>query len=323
MPARTGFSLIELIMVIAVIVILASLVIASMRVVLGTRDHLITVQRMEQVLNTLARVGTQSGTITMELQIAISGLGGTTRFVREADENYTKPSDGLAWHKTFPDPDAVAPGNPVVTPAGDGAPLVLAYPWGQDRRYPISESWYLNGYEHLVSGEDVAPAPERHRIHELWPDRSADILAFLHIVPSAARYHDDRSPKRPWNDAWGNPLVVAYALYQPPEYLGGDPTLYRDHYLRQAQSLYQYNRSLYVTVAAGGPRLDPVRFPSGLGADWADNLQRLWQQACAVTMPNADLEWTEQSFRTAPWGGVWKNRVGDLECFISAPVELK
>ena len=85
-------------------------------------------------------------------------------------------------------------------------------------------------------------------------------------------YRTDRNPRQPWNDNWGHPLVVAYALFQPTRNLmvnsvrvqenpqcqdqfdhnvTANPEVYNnDTGLTQARNLYQYDRSVYLVVAA-------------------------------------------------------------------------
>jgi hypothetical protein len=302
---------------------------------------------MENVLNTLARTGIGSGSITTEVQVGVRNviigedptdtreLGGTVRFIRGMSDTSSSPSstdpDDGNWHSVFPADAAKAPFNPVLpyaeqpyTGAGDlvGNPLIMAHPWGQIRRYEIDENWYAGTYESNVSSGPYAyPAPERHRIHELWPRLTSELFVFLQLTADTETVEDNRNPKQPWNDAWGFPLIISYAIYQPPEYTGGDVRKYRDYYLNQALAVYQYNRSLYVSVGAPGPSIAPY----DLIDDWEKNYTNLWNHICDVTMPTEDLWWTEESFNVAPWSGIHDLKVPDdiRHAFISAPVEFK
>ena len=82
-------------------------------------------------------------------------------------------------------------------------------------------------------------------------------MVFLGIVADVQTYQTNRNPKQGWNDAWGNPLIISYALYQPPQYNGNDSRRFADYYLTVAKQQYQYNRSVFVSVGAPGPDISP------------------------------------------------------------------
>jgi hypothetical protein len=152
---------------------------------------------------------------------------------------------------------------------------------------------------------------------------------------AAVRRANDRSPRQRWNDGWGQPLIVAYGIYQPPECrLGGRYA--GDHYVREALTQYQYNRSLYVAVGAPGERLDPVLFPGGAMpdtsafasyADWSETFIDLWAHVAKGCTTGGQTTWDETSFDSPPWKGT---RVGELTVagkrlrpLLSTPVEIK
>lgn len=148
-------------------------------------------------------------------------------------------------------------------------------------------------------------------------------------VDGAAAYRSDRNPSRPWNDAWGHPLVVVYALFQPERfYRDGDKWNRRDRFLRASRTVYQYDRELYLSVGAIGPVLESGW--GGGGATWSESddagaQRRLWRQIRSSTKA---WKWTEAAWTgTPPWTGV---RVGDLDApagrlrgLVSAPVALQ
>lgn len=335
-----GVTLVEILIVMVIILVLASFMIIGLDIIEDRRGRLVTSQRIDHVLNRLAQIGMgASGSVVYELQSAIPDLGGTRRFERGMGVDavpYVLPEDRAGdgspdpWHRVFPHADAVSWGNPVVAGADD-RPLVMAYPWGQERKYRIGnwqgddggDAYYWDLYEQHVSGDQrfAYPAAERHNLHELWPRRSAEILAYLGVVADVETYHANRSPKQAWNDAWGHPLVASYAIYQPPEYLGTNSARHPDHYLQRAQELYQYNRSIYVSIGAPGPDISPYAFVT----DWNINLTALWNHICDIAMANEAMTWSERSFHTNPWSGirVADDESGERRVFLSAPVEFR
>jgi prepilin-type N-terminal cleavage/methylation domain-containing protein len=89
-------------------------------------------------------------------------------------------------------------------------------------------------------------------------------------------YTTDRHSREPWNDKWGNPLVVAYGIYQPaPAPVGnGIGGLKGPNPLAtEALSAYQYARSVYVAVASAGPyvrNISATKITSATLSDWID-----------------------------------------------------
>ncbi|TVR14749.1 MAG: prepilin-type N-terminal cleavage/methylation domain-containing protein [Planctomycetota bacterium] len=335
-----GVTLLEILIVLMIILVLASFMIVGLDIIEDRRSRLVTSQRMDHVLNRLAQIGMgASGSVVYELQTAIPDLGGTRRFERGMGVDaapYVLPEDRSGdgspdpWHHVFPHSDAVSYGNPVVSGADD-RPLIMAYPWGQERKYRIGtwqgddgdDAYYWDLYEqHVNNDEDFAyPAAERHRLHELWPRRSAQLLSYLGVVSDVETYHGNRSPKQAWNDAWGHPLIVAYALYQPPKYRGTNQSRHPDYYLQRAQDLYQYNRSIYVSIGAAGPDISPYAFV----ADWNINMTALWNHICDIAMPDEETTWNERSFHRNPWSGtrIASDESGERQVFLSAPVEFR
>lgn len=335
-PENRALTLIEVLIVIAIIATLSGLVGVGISIARSRARALQTVQRIDDVLAAFSREGLSTGSIAYAAQRDIAGIGGTPVFARAANASVSLPVGGAAaWHDCFPRANATAPGNPVVPPSGDGAPLIMAYPWGQPRLYPIRESWYTGplglptGLPSTWTAAQRADweAPEPHRIQELWPGRTADWSAWLRITPDTATWTADRGRGKAWNDAWGHPLVISYALYQPPRCdLGGTPPAPADTYLREAHRLYQTNRILYVAVGAVGPRLDPDRFPLGTLEDAGPrDLRRMWDQITTVCTSGA--AWDETAPARAPWRGtriaVDTGKQVKLTCFLSAPAEFR
>jgi prepilin-type N-terminal cleavage/methylation domain-containing protein len=351
---RLGFTLIELLIVITVLVLLVALVLVSVRYARMAAASAATRQRIEAALQAITRLGQiERGTATLALQTSIPTLGGTRLFARSETERppaMVPQPGGTAWHRCFPHPDAVAPGHPTVAATGVGRPLVMAYPWGKNRLFEIREDWYAGplGLPNPTSGPGPAPLtaaqvetwrkPEPHRLHELWPRASEAILLRAGIVPSPSDYRNDRRRRQPWNDAWGHPLVAAYAIFQPPECgltttaTDGSRVYPRDRYLRGALEAYQFNRALYISIGGVGPVLSDTHLPGGFptSADesaFADSCLGAWNQVCETTMADPAKVWDETSFLRPPWDGVLRvdgaQANSRFTCFISAPLEIK
>ncbi len=179
------------------------------------------------------------------------------------------------------------------------------------------------------------------------PLASIPLLQAAGLLPGGttgeASYRSDRSPSRPWNDRWGNPLVVVYALYQAPRFYDGALQTWeyrnskRDLLLKSAMETYQFNRAVYVAVAAVGPLRrhipasgsDPEPLTGWTGntplPTWTaaqDNvvLRALWRQIRTTTRAQ---EWTESGFDTSPWRGVRNVALSEENCLLTAPIEIK
>ena len=175
----------------------------------------------------------------------------------------------------------------------------------------------VNGRTHLVSTV---------KIGDLNPMASESLLALVGILPpddpatanneTQDAYRTDRTTKQPWNDAWGNPLVVAYGLFQPE-----DAKL-----IASAMTAYQYSRSVYIAVAAAGQSLQ-----TPLSTDWttvASNQQLIWNQATAIcSPPGTPMSWTYAAFDRPPWQGSIQTNATiagkNLGSCLTAPIEIK
>jgi len=331
---RRGFTLIELLVVIAIIALLMALLLPVLSVLRFRARVLVTNQRIDQVLAALQGIGRENGSASYVLQ-RDCGLGGTTEFKLNST-NQGEPASGT-WHECYPQVAASSPN-----------PLILAYPWGKTRQYWIRENWYgsplaLPTYEPTDAQRDAWYASwkvaERHSIAELCPTRSLALLQRAGVLEAtteaeAVRRGNDRGPNRSWNDGWGQPLVVAYALYQPPRCQLGGP-YGGDFYVREALTQYQYNRSIYVAVGAPGMALDPILFPAGdpdtsafaTYANWSATSTTLWAHIIKACTTGGQPTWDETSFDRPPWKGT---RLGDLKVagarlrsLLSSPVEIK
>jgi prepilin-type N-terminal cleavage/methylation domain-containing protein len=142
----------------------------------------------------------------------------------------------------------------------------------------------------------------------------------------AEEYRKNRKNSSAWNDAWGHPLIVVYAMFQPERYFRAfDNDNRRDLLLKAASKAYQYNRSLYFAVGASGPVLDPITEPDTW--DYTSDTTVLRDYWKAVRWCAHAEKWTEESFTAPPWKGIYVNSekipTGKMKCFLSAPIEVK
>lgn len=306
MRRSPAFTLIELMVVIAIVAILAALLAALIPGMLFRAKAMKTITRIEGAIQGIGSVGGGDDTTAHVLHrevlvpaLTVEGITGSgiTRFgiSRTSDEHF--PVEGT-WIDTT-------------------RPFLLSWPWGQPDLDP-------------VSGVPAGVQPRRLDVH-LWPRLSAEILVRAGVVPKSADYARDRSPSRPWNDAWGHPLVVGCALYQPPrndrytvrarQYFDADEIVVKNVNVPHinftwAHKAYGHTRAMYLAVAAAGPRLRTVLSAS----DWRANSQAIWNQANAVC---GGADFTEQGFTRPPWSGVKTGKLGNERCFLGSPFEVR
>lgn len=167
----------------------------------------------------------------------------------------------------------------------------LPFPWGKARPVDLLSSVQKTSQSNVVDEFLLR-----------WCDvsRTRQILWLANVAPrdltqatmanQFASYMTDRSTKATWNDAWGNPLVAAYAMYQPPKngttFNNNDETTFvvpvlggvtyksndmmtsisvtssgipytayinrQDHILNICKARYGTDRMVYISVAAAG-----------------------------------------------------------------------
>jgi prepilin-type N-terminal cleavage/methylation domain-containing protein len=172
----------------------------------------------------------------------------------------------------------------------------------------------------------TANQPLPYDLGYLSPLRTVALLQAAGVLglDDAPLYRTDRRTRQPWNDAWGRPLVVAYALFQPERFHRvWDVENRRDLLLHGAQKAYKYSRSLYLAVGAVGPTVRENAALADLAASDgpadAAALRRLWLQVRDTAKAN---EWTEASFDAPPWKDVRDRKQAGERCFLTAPIEL-
>jgi type II secretory pathway pseudopilin PulG len=163
----------------------------------------------------------------------------------------------------------------------------------------------------------------------LSPMQTVLFLQIAQILPpgndGVVAYHENRSPKEPWNDSWGNPLVVAYAIFQPERFCRTyDAENRRDLLLKSSLKVYGFNRAVYLSVGALGIKLAPSLNMGDLANSStpitdAPLFVSMWKQITRVC--NA-ATWTEASFANPPWHGVNIVTSGVETCFLTNPIEV-
>lgn len=263
--------------------------------------------------------------------------------------------------------------------AASELPLVMAFPWGRQRLYIVRQNWYQAGrtLAHPIAGwSDITwpnhnslygadyktmsnanrklyESAEPHNLSHLRPYWSGELLQIAGILPSLDPNVVNQEPRRrqPWNDAWGNPLAIGVAIFQPPAFdVYDDPGVGSDIYTgtaftsrvdnsmpnfygEQSEKAYGFTRAAYISVAAAGPTLATPLVPSV-----KDNAVAIWKQVNEICNRDGSGNelWRIDSFASAnpynamvtpPWSGVRRGRgngaLSKQRCFLLAPVELQ
>ncbi len=212
------------------------------------------------------------------------------------------PDSGPMWSCATPDPSQTcAVAGAVTGTRSDGTSVITA----ANRPLPFDLGW-------------------------LSPLATIDLLEAAEILPvrdGELAYRGDRSPKKQWNDAWGHPLVVSYALFQPERFMRiADGQNRRDLLLKKSMDAYQYNRSLYAAVGAVGADRTPLASElSALAVSTGTVDDRLalaviWQRICLACGAAA---WNESSFGNAPWKDVKVGSKNGMRALLSSPIEIR
>lgn len=293
---RSGFTLIELLVVILIVAILVGLllpVLATMRFKARATD---TQLRMEAVLHELGKVG-QGRLSTAYVLMRDADLGGVKLWAT------TRGDVDIERQGYGPQPETDPA---VLSQARIGANVHLDYgqahhlqwPWGRERDLDRDGAY--------------TDAPAALHLGQLAVDRTETLMALTGIAPDATAYRDDRGPGQRWNDAWGNPLVIAHGVYQDQGQLLGNLNT-----LAQAKRQFGFSRAVYLSVAAAGPRFTR-------GATFEDTAQGVWAQALELcNTEDGDPVWTEAGFADPPWEGIAHGKRDKRHAFLAAPIELK
>jgi prepilin-type N-terminal cleavage/methylation domain-containing protein len=345
MTARAGahaFTLIELLITIVIIGILMGLIIAVIPDVIYNAKALKTASRMDAILHGLSRVGQQEGSAAMILQ-RDAHLGGVWQFDTSGGALIPKyaavgtPGVGTRTDNVF------------LTAAQLAMPHYFGFPWGKSDL--IAQTGPSDTVDSVLRADtnlyystvSLDKLDVKQSYFEGARERlcSVQLLNLAGILPpddpntplvdeAELAYLSDRSPERAWNDAWGNPLVIAWGLYQPAGASDDDSGKRVSEALKQ----YQYNRSVYIAIASVGPMAWDVTSAATINvkpfdlATWRDIiLPQLWSETNRVCQPTPGDTWTSDGFDRPPWQGVKKGkiRVGSrtLRCQLTAPHEMK
>lgn len=151
----------------------------------------------------------------------------------------------------------------------------------------------------------------------------------------ATDYRSERERERPWNDAWGRPLVVAAAAFHAPRYdfdpeaevlwqkgyircevsrdlLGG-----RDFFVQRAEETYGAYRGVYLSVATA-----KVDLPDDwTAAEDVTVLNEIWDTACDDT--DAGTDWDENAWADPPFERYETDDSGADSAIITAPILIQ
>ncbi len=323
-----AFTLVELLVVIAIIGLLAGLLIPAVMLIRETARATDTTQRLDQIVQGLAGQGVGGGRQAADLiherviapHLRSQGFPtGVLKFVvsHETNNRYAM------WNNARP-AAASLDGNYTSSAASQ----CLPFPWGQQT---------LHDTIGQATGTKFPFA-----LPTMSPLASLELLILAGVEVDAARWATDRGSKRPFNDAWGHPLVIGYAFYQPRRnttvsirtmqvgggsYTGVDAirnVIYEDLFFTHAEKTYQYTKAVYLVAAAAGPVLTQPLSGSATVANLAADQTAIWNQATTACEAG---RWDAEAWTAPPWNGVKQGRanVGGIKVrsFTGAPVMIK
>lgn len=362
-----GFTLTELLVVIAIVLVLTGLTLAGAGMVRRAMAVAETGRRMNEIHTALQSYGAgrpdAPGLDVLLTSLRSLVTAGTTGQPASAFRGVARFRKDTRIGALLPDALAT-PAEAWPEDAGGRPTWMFAHPWGLPATDFLTDPEGNTPPLRLPRPpEETALAADEHGLSELTPDFSPELLMLAGVLPlegsgaaavdQARRlYRSDRRPRAPWNDAWGNPLVVGFAWYHPRKNTtianraiggGSHATLgtgmnaqanRQDLFAQRAVERYGWFRAVYVAIAAIGS--EP---PSGLTkAELADPLAtwtgttgvqlRIWQAADLAcnrdgggeiwrSRPGSDL------LAKPPWTGVRNALVAGSVRLLSAPLELR
>ncbi len=216
----------------------------------------------------------------------------------------------------------------------------LIYRWRSDvwDSQPASEDLMVR-----FDPEVLGVRPQPFDMGLMSPIRSIQLLQASGLLPPGAEgreaYRSDRTPGRPWNDPWGMPLVIVYALWQPERFeldmLHDEEykiTRYRDRLLKASQREYGRSRSLYLAIGCPGPELDDDVLSVWNGSSaWSSDddakvLRMLWRQVrrvCKAHEWDEDLMAGKKEDLREEWDPMRKVEENGFTCMVSTVMEIE
>jgi|GEM_PF-4079206 len=235
---------------------------------------------------------------------------------------------------------------PVAWPASDWdqatpgvVPVVWGSPWGRAAWQMTSAT--VAGNPVTYANGDLATTSDPHTLAELSPLATLALLATGGVLTdgfTAAHYRSDRDPNRPWNDAWGNPLVLASAAYVPNRHdvknAEADMNYRsvsrpRDFLLSKSLQQHGFRAAVYLSIGSVGPAVNATDIPgvpsltaamSWSAADDALALRGLWNHIRTTCRAS---EWTQDSFAKPAWEGLRRIKQSNGFCLLMAPVDIQ
>ena len=321
-PNHKAFTLIELLLVMTIIAILSAMSFVGMRVIQKMVKNNLTRDRMEATLTAFAQLGQSEGSAAQFIQhnTGLNGVlewrksNFDERVIRKiigysksdwsGGNNQGQVSAMVPVDQTLPnteywenigrsDPflhsrkfidwsmdqkqkDGYA--NPKNGGLNDGSKPYLRYPWGESPPEQLRDP-----------NNNKPDPPDRFLLRHCSTQKTRELLLVSGVIPTNkdpskkySVYQTDRSTKRDWNDAWGRPLVVAFAMYQPPKNNSQDNLNtanfplkdssqenkeIKDTILTLAREKYKRVLTVYLSVAALGPVLPPEFSEADLKSD--------------------------------------------------------
>lgn len=268
---------------------------------------------------------------------------------------------GYLWHTAWRVPHPVpATGTWFTQDDYDTNRHLFAFPWPEVDKihatsFPPRQSKTVYSSGAAVTYPLVCQAPgdldaegyQTASLADLSPLKTLDLMAAAGLFerngvePSV--YFTDRGGDRPWNDAWGSPLVVAYGLFQPPVsgYVAA-PRIAHPHHIRgqgverqdgwrvaEARKRYDHGRALYLSFAAPGPDLPKELSPdAAINPDPAVWASTTWPAIWASVAETCHAkEWTGATFTDTEardeWGSYRSESRDGYHQILSPPVEIR
>lgn len=337
MMSQRGVTLIEMLIVIGIIAVLIGLLLPVAGMVRERAHWLDAANRVELVRRALSAVEPEEGSAAIALMRRAS-LPGVTQTSYQRHHADPAQRDRLA--------------------AAEGAWLAYDLPW--QLRFPLGRSAVgftsTNPYQSTGPGtgsggnwqfvKSTTYAGIPFTLAEMTSAFTPALLVAAGICPDADAYRQDRGPTRPWNDPWGQPLIIGLGLYQygpitadarsrwPWTEVGttGEQDLTSPAFAKQwseVRTHYGVLRTLYLAVGAIGPE-----GPVGLASSLTDaNIDACWQQI--LTLCNTADDGSElwrmapsasppvDALAHPPWQGLRQRKLGSKQSLLALPLVVE